>query len=442
MKKNIVFFLCVVMIFSACSMKDNNTIPGTVDVCNFDSTSTIKIPNDINKYPIGLYSNIFSNVDYVALEYTDKSIVSTITKMAITNNNDLLIFDFQNKAVLLFDSTGKFKNKIGVLGRAQNEYIEPLDMVYDEIHNQVIVYDNAKKTLMYYNTEGKYLKSISLNEYIESFEVLDDSHLVLYYDYKGSEDNNINYNFKIIDTKGNIIKELAPYDKSMIYVTMGPAPFHKFNGNLFCHIERTPVVNEITLKGMKPKYVFDLGTYQLPNDYYMHGYETFCEKVLSLEQNKATILKFYQTDKSVITTLACRGNSPEMFSKLMIIRDSVCSQPEYYITLINDLYGKQSLGPSELCHVFKNKAFFVCDPSFISSLSEFPSNTDVSSKIAKRYRDIAKKSANDMKTIYNNIADVFEQSTFSLTITDKEKGFIDSLKKVNNPIIQICTFKK
>ena len=44
-----------IMFLSACSQKDSDgTIPGTVDVPNFDNVSEIKF-NDIEEYPVGLY---------------------------------------------------------------------------------------------------------------------------------------------------------------------------------------------------------------------------------------------------------------------------------------------------------------------------------------------------------------------------------------------------
>lgn len=434
-------FLCI--FFYSCSNRDSNdVIPGTVDVTNLENVDEIKF-DDINKQPVGLYSDFFSDVRYVALQKTDDAIVGNIDKLMVTNNEDLLIFDYKNKSVLLFDSIGTYKNRIGVRGHSTNEYIEPLDVVYDDKQNQVIIYDNAKRCLMYYDMYGNYLNSIKLNEFIDCFEVLDDLHLVLYYGYKESGKNDINYNYRIIDKKGNTIKEYAPFDKTMGRITMFPYPFHKNNGKLFCHIATTPVVNEITLEEMKPIYLIDFGKYQLPNDYYIHGDKIYWDKVISLAPDKASARRLFQTDKYIFMNFECRENTPDVCSKLMITTPEHLSQPQYYSMLINDLHLKQITNSIDLLYVSKGKVYFECDPTSIFTFSKCPSNTDVSKEIAKTYRDIAKSiGIAGQSILYNNIAEVLERPTTSIIFTNKEKELLDSLSKCVNPIIQICSLKK
>lgn len=434
------FYLSVVLSLSACNVKDNNgIIPGTADISNLDNIEKIEFM-DVNTYPIGLYSDVFSEVHYVALESTEGSVIGEIEKMAVTNNNDFLVFDYKNKSVLLFDSIGRFKNRIGVIGHAKNEYIEPLDMVYDEYNNKVIVYDNAKKSLIYYTLDGKYNKSILLKEHIENFEVLDESHLVLYNGYKGMMDRDVNYNYEIIDTKGHVMKRFAPYDKIMRSIAMTPYPFHKYDKKLYCHIEKTPIVNKITLDRMEPIFMIDFGNYQLPNRYFINGPETYNEKVLSLEMNKAATGKFFQTGGYIIMTFASRGNTSMAYGKIMITPRAKLSQPIFYGALFNDLYGKQS--SSNLLYASNGKAYYTINSASINSLRGFPSDTDVSKIIAGKYRRNTKDVTEEEQSIYKTIADVLENQSNPVVINNKEKDLIDSLSKSKNPIIQICTLKK
>ena len=437
MKINI-FYLSVVLSLSACE-NNNGIIPGTADVSNLDNIKKIEF-KDVDTYPIGLYSDVFSEVHYVALESTESSIIGEIEKIAVTNNNDLLVFDYKNKSVLLFDSIGKFKNRIGIIGHAKNEFIEPLDMVYDEYNNKVIVYDNAKKSLIYYALDGKFNKSILLKEHIESFEVLDESHLVLYNGYKGMMDRDVNYNYEIIDTKGHVKKKFAPYDKTMMAISMTPYPFHKYEKKLYCHIEKTPIVNKITLDKMEPVFLIDFGTYQLSDRYFINGPETYNKKVVSLETNKAATGKFFQTGGYILMTFATRGNTPMAFGKIMITPREKLSQPIFYGALFNDLYGKQS--SSNLLYASYGKVYYALNSESFNSLREFPSNTDVAQIIAGKYRNNAKKVTGEEQSIYNTIADVLESTSNPIVINNKEKDLIDSLSKSKNPVIQICTLKK
>ena len=426
------------LLISCTQKEDNGCIPGTTDMAFGDNVCKIDLTHT-NDYPVGVFSDLFSDVHYVPLEQTDSSMISNVDKIMVTNNDDLLILDYNTKSVILFDSIGNYKNHIGLFGHAKSEFLEPLDIVYDEFHDNVIIYDNAKQSLMYYDMGGMFIKEIGLNFFIESFEVIDSSHLVVYCGFDGLENKEINYNYKVIDTQGNTIKEFAPFDKTMENVRMYRFPFHKKNGHLFSHIETTPFISEITLDEMKLKFFIDFGKYQIPNDCYTQGQNIYKQKVLEMEPYKAYSKRMFQSDKYILMSFKQREGTTNVYEKLMITSSTNLSQPHYYYNMVNDLYGKQST--LDLRLVAKNKAYFLYDPIDIRTFAEFPNNIDVSTELAKQYREVASYMENEHKLPYNNIAKILEQSNTSIVITDKEKELLKRLSQSNNPIVQICTFK-
>lgn len=451
----IIISLIIGLMLSICACtqniynNDNNNseiIPGTVDVPNLDSVKVVKIEN-FEDASCGKYSDIYSDVRYIPLEFSTNSIVGNVNKLLITKNNEFLIFDIFAKSIFLFDSNGKYKNRIGDAGHAEKEYIEPLDVVYDEYHDNVIVYDNAKKVLAYYDMNGKYLHRIQLKDYIGSFEVLDKEHLVLYYNYLGIsiKDNDINYNYKIIDMEGNVVKTFAPYDRTMDRIRMDTNVFYKNNGELYCQISTTPVVNKITLDSMTPIYYFDFGDHQIPTEWYVQGEESYSKKVSpSLSLNKAVLDKVYQTESTTFFTLTYRLENEGCFGEFAISQDTNFVSYHVFPQLINDLYGKQSA--SNLLNVENGTIYNVLYPSEIISMKKWPVNTDISKMIAKEEREAMKKIGSTlskrMQQIFNSQIQLEESDATSIIITDEEKEFVEKMSKSNNPIIQVCTLKK
>ncbi|MBR4590534.1 MAG: 6-bladed beta-propeller [Bacteroidaceae bacterium] len=433
------------MSFSACTQNVNNSdiIPGTADVASLAGVKTIKIENFENEMYCK-YSDLYSDVRYVPLEYTQNSMVGNVHEMLITKNNDIVILDYYAKAIFLFDSEGKYKNRIGDAGHAENEYIEPLNMVYDEYRDNVIVYDNAKKVLAYYDMDGTYLHKIQLKDYIGSFEVLDKDHLVLFYNYKGEflKEDDINYNYKIIDNEGKVVKEFAPYDKITGELNMYSDVFYKNKGELYCHIQNTPIVNKITLDSMTPVYNIDFGDYQMPNEWYMQGESVFLEKVESLSPNRVVTEEIYQTDSTTFISFSYRPDEDGSCWKYMAtIQGNKTDKFRCFINMFNDMYGKQDAG--DVKHVENGMVYYVLDPTFLKTLSKWPTNVNISKMMAEESKKAlmnAHLGSHDEKII-NNTIKIKESKTTSIVITEEEKEFVEKLSKTSNPIIQICKIK-
>lgn len=434
----------IALSFNACTQNGNNDIiPGTADVASLAGVKTIKIENFENEMHCK-YSDLYSDVRYVPLEYTQNSMVGNVHEMLITKNNDIVILDYYAKAIFLFDSEGKYKNRIGDAGHAENEYIEPLNMVYDEYRDNVIVYDNAKKVLAYYDMDGTYLHRIQLKDYIGSFEVLDKDHLVLFYNYKGEflKEDEINYNYKIIDNEGKVVKEFAPYDKITGELNMSSDVFYKNKGELYCHIQNTPIVNKITLDSMTPVYNIDFGDYQMPNEWYMQGERVFLDKVESLPPNRVVTEEIYQTDSTTFISFSYRPDEDGSCWKYMaIIQGNKTDSFRCFINMFNDMYGKQYTG--DVKHVENGMVYYVLDPTFLNPLSKWPTNVNISKMMAEESKKAlmnAHLGSHDEKII-NNTIKIKESKTTSIVITEEEKEFVENLSKTSNPIIQICKIK-
>jgi hypothetical protein len=94
-----------------------------------DITRVINIPDSIPKEPL---SRLFSHVEYVKLESSERSQIGVITK-ALIDNDRIYIFDNIQKCLLCFDVDGKYISRYQNLGNGPGEYktIHDFDLLPD-----------------------------------------------------------------------------------------------------------------------------------------------------------------------------------------------------------------------------------------------------------------------------------------------------------------------
>ena len=114
-----ILFISTITLLLSCSNSQN-------------SNSTISIDLDASK-SISI-NNIFSKMEIIPLETNEKSIIQNIDKI-IEYQSFIYILDRRQKAVLIFDSHGKFISKINTIGRAPDEFYLLEDIVINRFAN-------------------------------------------------------------------------------------------------------------------------------------------------------------------------------------------------------------------------------------------------------------------------------------------------------------------
>lgn len=123
-------------------------------------------------------------VKIVKLEFTDASMLSHISKLEIT---DSLIFikDMLANHISVFSHKGKYLRQIGMRGEGPKEFINFSMFFLNEENEEVIIVDDYKRVLLYYDYLGNFLRSVSLPEeavrYCSKGMLLDDDKLLLNY---------------------------------------------------------------------------------------------------------------------------------------------------------------------------------------------------------------------------------------------------------------------
>lgn len=365
-----------------------------------------------------LFSNIFSNVEYIHLETTEQSLVGVVSKLEIANNGDLIVLDKTKGSVIRFNDRGKYLCHIGRRGNGHGEYITASDIAYERYNNSVIVLDESAGKLLSYDINGKYLSSFQLGYSPSAFTVLDNNHMCLYMNHFDNLENRlIGYNFKIINRKGKLVSEFMEYDETM-------EPFHPNSENVFFTMDskncfRQPYSSLIysvdnidkETPNITPELYIDFGEKKIPQSWYRLDFVEMRHK-LSETRDIMYLRSVYKNNNCLYLNLVKNKN---LCLYIIDLKDRSLDKFGFYAH--NDMYGFVS--SVSLSTMKDNKCFFV----FV------PSNFD-------HYKNQINKKGWQPYTVDENL------NPKIYIPSHKDKDLLNSIKDGDNPIIQVCTLKE
>lgn len=111
--------------------------------------------------PIFITDVISPEYRIIPLETSEECIIGHVDDV-VRDDSLLLVVDQWNSYVYSFDLNGKFLNRIGRKGHAEDEYVEMMNVAIDKRNNRVCVYDGDSQKLVFYDYQGNFLGKESL----------------------------------------------------------------------------------------------------------------------------------------------------------------------------------------------------------------------------------------------------------------------------------------
>ena len=382
--KYLFLFILINSFISACSLSETNL--QEIDLTKVQNK--VLIPDMKDSLEIR-YSDLYSNVRYITLESCpEEAIIGLISRMEIANNGDFIIFDQINNKIVRYDSCGQFKNLIGERGHGPNEYISPKTICYDKYENLLIVVDGWTGKLLYFNLNGKMIKSLKV-PFPSEIKVLDQVHLVLFNNYSKAE----NYNYLIVTKDGKECSKFEPIQKT---IKMKGFPD---TGNVFKYFDEDILLCRSAYSSIIYKAQADS---IIP---YIEMYST--DKIWAMSRPNQLADAYKNTDKAYVrTALVINGK---------VILEGYNFINNYPFLYINDLQGHIRAGQKVINDVF-GYANFTC---FLQN------------KGNNIYKYIKPEK-------YEELLDSWKDRT---DIPQKDREFVTRMANSINPIIQVCTVK-
>lgn len=430
------FLIGLLMAITACNDKRNPQ--ANCDKVASDNVISLRIDKS---YYVDKFSNLFSDVQYIALEETPNSIIGSVSKLEITNDGDLIVFDVRAGSVLRFASDGRFLNNIGVRGAGRNEYILPEDMKYDPFNNNVLVWDNGKSSILVYGLDGVMESKIQLPWIIASFGIIDNNHIICYMnngDVIRGDDKGTNY--KIVNYDGIIEHEFGDFGKEKIGFYPPSGNTFRFQlGRCLCLPPYSYTLYSIEGTAFEAIATFDLHDNSIPQDWLTGQFQDFYQNLgnnpelieivsafetkdyyfLNLSKNKLSILCMVQKDNGKVKSLA--------------------------VDFINDIYGMEE--SSVLKCAYKEKLFFAIDPTDFESRTSwlrFIPNNATAAETKQIFTQLQTATLSACTEFYGDegIATYIDSlKTSDIKLVSGEREFINEMSKRSNPIIQVCMLK-
>lgn len=392
---------------------------------------TIKIPPINAKQPL-LYSDIFESIKFIPLETGEECLVGRIADIKC-HDNKFFIRDYDDsKAILEFDEKGMFITKIGGIGNGPGEYAAVGDMAIDPWQNQIIISNPARKSLQYYDFEGKYIRDVKVDLYFRSFALCDqDSYYVNVDDRKnGRIEADEAGKLLLIDNKGQVL--FSAFNKNIEFTFSHLSDPYFANKSVLYHPAFSSFIYEIQDQTVGEKYTFDFGKHAIPDNYLSSMPERELDRALR-KTEYARISEMCEMENHLFFTFIFKG----------MVYQCIYSKKSQKIIMgnimINDLYGLAMgmppltvkgnrlisyLLPMQMLYYKEHVGTSIPPPSYIRELFVERAKTD------------PRLSAKDL----SNFISEMERAKFKMTA--EEFSFIKSIDENDNPIIVEFTLKE
>lgn len=178
----------------------------------------IKIPKENSLFFD--YNNNLTDLKFIKLEKIKSSEISKIDKIFLSSNRIIVIDLFIKNIVYIFDTTGKFINKISssteYSKQKKYKYEKFIDVAFNSDQKQIILHDDQKNNSLYFDTDGNFIKT--MKEYISfvDFANIKKSTSYVYLNMGGGNEHieQLSKTNLYIGKENTNIQSIAPYAKT------------------------------------------------------------------------------------------------------------------------------------------------------------------------------------------------------------------------------------
>lgn len=289
MKKIALYFLIFLILVSChrqATNKPDNHILLTESVLSNSDCYIIDLDVSVQDDALKT-SSIFKTVRPIILKSPDDVLIGRINSIQVYEDK-MFIMDKLSNGIFSFNKDGEFLNRIGKIGQAPEEYINPSDFTLDTVNKKIYVLDyDLQKINVYDINTGKYINNIKLdNNKVRSYNI-QYYNGSLYTDAFFPKDNENNFLLRELDISTGQQKRCwlsaSQYNKgfSGLYFTGKDLFLSRTDKPLFSQVLMDTIMS-INMEGIKPYLAIKSKTLLTAKDYSDAKGDNFTEKMSSL----------------------------------------------------------------------------------------------------------------------------------------------------------------
>jgi len=280
MNKNLLFALLVLMV-TGCSQSPRISEVETV-VYNPDDYTNL------------FTSGLFSKITLVPLETSSECLIGAIPRLYSSPSGFYIVDFYKQQNAYRFDLDGKFLNSVGRLGGGPGEYSGIVDFAVEK--DGVHIYTGDKTEEFVYSFSGDFLSKKAFDyRSLGAIPAGDGTWLYLGYLNQDQKERIVK-----VDTEGKFVMDTLKADYNIMTSEENTPVFTKYGDRIY---QRNIWSNQVYLiegQQIYPLYEFDMGKYQIPQEYY--NYASPIEAAMSmLSSSFGAVKRFMQNDHFAIT---------------------------------------------------------------------------------------------------------------------------------------------
>lgn len=212
-------------------------------------------------------SSIADSVRTLNLEASNKALLSYIVRISRVGENFLIYGGTgPRRRLLMFDNKGKYLFAFGDIGRGPAEYVALTSYFYDDINQEIIIYDQTSKLLMKYGIDGSFKGKLQTSFIFEDFTIANGNQFVVYSNVEANnmvEGKKMPRGIYFFDSTGIYVSELYSIDSQDKYQFFNILSFSKCERNALLISTFDDNIYAFQESRIKPEFRINFGDYSL-----------------------------------------------------------------------------------------------------------------------------------------------------------------------------------
>jgi len=279
-KIKLISFCLLIAIFSSCSRTNHKTLevfrnvnPEIIEkdiqdyVMSNGKGVKINISNPADQEILKL-STIIDSISYIKLSNDPRATIGEINKIEFMSDGIYILDRYKTKSLKKFTLTGEFICQIGSHGEGPHEYVEPTD--YAITDNDVIVYDQFKQRMIFYDHIGNYKRDMKVPFLFLKFHRFSSNKYIFYSLDQDNDHLQSIVNNSIFECDSNFSLKYRGFHriKNMYNSFFIENNFSNVGNKVFYHPTYSDTIFSIADNGLiKNEFIFDFGKRKLPKNY-------------------------------------------------------------------------------------------------------------------------------------------------------------------------------
>jgi hypothetical protein len=210
-------------------------------------------------------SHLVDDITYIPLQ----SEILFKNPFSIITTKDHFMLSTLPSNILVFNRSGGLINEIGKVGKGPGEYLFPKHLTYDQNESLIYIYDN--KRILKYDLSGKFINELNLDKFNSGFHDLNLYNGNIYL-AGGIHFGNAIYDWIVVDSSLNIhsyklnhIGSFGAMGEGTI-IREGRGGFFNYSEDIYFWNSFNDTIFSLEPDSYKPAIVFETGTFKHPHE--------------------------------------------------------------------------------------------------------------------------------------------------------------------------------